>query len=184
MLKEADRKKDAQAPDFVVETSSDIQAVKATANVILPGKTMLFYLISSIVLLLIAALILVTSDGFSLYAVLFAVVGALGFLMRQNLRKQALEQQLALFRKSYGADSVPLQLLFQPGQLEVNDRRSGGGLKLPYKNITRIQRFGDYLAVCAKGEPPVALPAADLTAQPRLLPYFLAKCPNARKKGL
>ena len=173
---------DYTPPDFIVETVTDESGIRATIGTMLPGYFLYGYPVLCVVLLLLGFVLILASEwGIGFLAM---AVGALCLIFRLNLPRRTVNRRLARFRESYGTEAVPCQLVFWPQGVVVNNRISGGCVNLRYEIIRTITRKGDYIAFRTQEKQSVILRMADIECQPDFLPYFLSKCPKAKKKGL
>ena len=176
-----EREENYTPPDFIVETVTDEPGIRATISTMLPTHILYVYPIICAVLLVLGVILLLSNEW--LIGLAAIVVGACCLFFRLNLPNRTVERQLARFRESYGTEAVPCQLVFWPQGVVVNNRISGGCVKVRYEIIRTITKKGDYIAFRTEEKQSVILRMADIEGQPDFLPYFLAKCPKAKKKG-
>lgn len=172
---------DYTPPDFIVETVTDEPGIRATIRTMLPTHFLYAYPVLCAVLLVLGVILLLAGEG--LIGLAAIVVGACCLFFRLTLPNRTVNRQLARFRESYGTEAVPCQLVFWPQGVVVNNRISGGCVNLRYEIIRTITRKGDYVAFRTQEKQSVILRMADIECQPDFLPYFLSKCPKAKKKG-
>lgn len=172
---------DYTPPDFIVETVTDESGIRATIGTMLPGYFLYGYPVLCVVLVLLGLILLLIQE--TAIGVTSIVVGAICLYFRLTLPNRTVNRQLSRFRERYGTEAVPCQLVFWPQGVVVNNRLTGGCVNLHYEIIRAIIRKGDYIAVRTVEKQSFLLRTADIENQPDFLPYFLAKCPKAKKKG-
>lgn len=171
-------------PDFVVDSVTDAQSIRSVmGGLISPLFTVGYWVLG--ILCLVLGLLLILLDGRpDTLSVLCLALGVAICILRLLIPRRVAEKQLKLLRESYGGDSVPMQLVFWPQGLVVNNELSGGHVNFRYEVIRRLIYKKGYLALSTTAGQSVILRPEDLEANPGLLPYLLAKCPGAKKKGL
>ena len=168
-------------PDFIVETVTDEPGIRATISTMLPTHFLYAYPVLCAVLLVLGVILLLANEWLTGFAAI--VVGAFCLIFRLTLPKRTVNRQVARFRESYGAEAVPCQLVFWPQGVVVNNRISDGSVNLRYDIIRTITKKGNYIAFRTEEKQSVIIRMEDIQNQPDFLPYFLAKCPKAKKKG-
>lgn len=171
-------------PDFVVDTVTDAGAIRGVIGALIsPAFTVGYWVLG--ILCLVLGLLLILLDGRpDILSVLCLALGVAICILRLMIPRRVAEKQLKLLRESYGGESVPLQLVFWPQGLVVNNKLSGGHVNFRYDLIRRLICKNGYLALVTTAGQSVILPLADVANQPDFLPYLLAKCSQAKKKGL
>lgn len=169
-------------PDFIIETVTDPEGVRATMPAMLSGVRYRLNLIFSILLLVLAPSLFVMREY--VLGVCMLIVSVCGFIIYRRMPGQVAQRQIARFQETYGTDSVPCQLVFWPQGVVINNRCSGGSAQLRYEIVRTITRCGDYLTFRTVENQSVILRMQDIADKPEFLPYLLGKCPNAKKKHL
>lgn len=171
-------------PDFVVDSVTDAQSIRSVMGVLIPPLFTVGYWVLGILCLVLGLLLILLDGRPDTLSVLCLALGVAICILRLLIPRRVAEKQLRLARESYGEDSVPMQIVFWPQGLVVNNKLSGGHVNFRYDLIRRLVRKNGYLALTTTAGQSVILRPEDLEANPGLLPYLLAKCPQAKKKGL
>lgn len=171
-------------PDFVVDSVTDAQSIRSVMGVLISPLFTVGYWVLGILCLVLGLLLILLDGRPDTLSVLCLALGVAICILRLQIPRRVAEKQLKLARESYGGDSIPMQLVFWPQGLVVNNKLSGGHVNFRYEVIRRLIYKKGYLALTTTAGQSVILRPEDLEANPDLLPYLLAKCPGAKKKGL
>ena len=169
-------------PDFMIETVTDEEGIRATVHTMLPSVRYRLNLVFGILLLVISPPLFTIQEY--LLGICAIITAVCCLIFYRQLPQVAAERQIARLRESYGTTAVPCQMVFWPQGVVVNNRLSGGSVMMRYEIIRAITRCGDYLTFRTQENQSVILRLQDAADQPDFLPYFLDKCPNAKKKNL
>lgn len=169
-------------PDYLIDTFTDEAGIRATIRTMLPPVRYRLNLAFGILLILISPSMLLMKEY--LLGICAIVTAVCCLVFYRQLPQVAAERQIARLRESYGTTSIPCQIVFWPQGVVINNRQSGGNIMIRYEFIRAISRCGDYLTFRTQENQSVIIRMQDLADQPEFLPYFLGKCPNAKKKNL
>lgn len=173
-----------EVPDFQVDTATDGQSIQAAMNILLSPLFRVGYWVLAILCLVMGLLLILLDQGLTFLSGACLFMGLFIILLRLWMPRRLAEKQLKVLRESYGTDAVPLHLVFWPQGVVVNNTISGAHLNIRYDIIKRLIRAKGYLIVQTQAGQSVILPLADVANYPDFVPYLLAKCPQATKKGL
>ena len=172
-----------ELPDFQVDTVTDGRSIQAAMSILLSPLFRVGYWVLAILCLVMGLLLILLDQGLTLLSGACLFLGLFIILLRLWMPKRLTERQLKVLRESYGTDAVPLHLVFWPQGVVVNNTISGSHLNIRYDIIKRLIRAKGYLIFQTQAGQSVILPLADVDNYPDFVPYLLAKCPQARKKG-
>ena len=175
-----------EVPDFVVDTQVDRAATQAIVNALGPRYYIVGYPVCGALCLVLGLVAFLLFDDFlmKIMAVALWVVGVTFFITRFLMTKRILNKQMARHRENFGTDVIPQQLVFWPQGLVLHNLLSGGTLPIRYNIIKKVIRHKNYLFLQTQEDQPVCVHVDSLADKPDFLPYLLAKCPQAKKKGL
>lgn len=123
------------------------------------------------------------AGGFTFLAGVYLALALAIFLLRWLLPRQMVERQLRVFRESYGTDRTPMELVFWPQGVAVQNRNNGGHVDLRYEAVRRLVRYKGYLILITAAKQMTLLTPADLERYPGLPDYLKVKCSGAKRKG-
>lgn len=174
----------ADTPDFQVNTVTDAQSIRTVMGVLISKVFTVGYCVLGALCLLMGLLLILLELRLTLLSGACLFLGALIFVLRVQIPRRVAGKQLKVLLESYGTDAVPLHLVFWPQGVVVNNTISGAHLNIRYDIIKKLIRHKGYLIFQTQANQSVILPLADVADKPDFLPYLLAKCPQAKKKGL
>ena len=174
----------ADIPDYVVDTVTDGRGIRAAMDILLPPLFRVGYWVLAVLCLLWGILLLVVEQRFTFLSGACLFMGLFIIFLRLQMPKRIVNRQLKVLRESYGAESVPVHLVFWPQGVVVNNGISGAHQNIRYDIIKRMICHKGYLVLQTQAGQSLILPMADLADRPDFLPYLVAKCPQAKKKGL
>lgn len=172
-----------EVPDFQVDTVTDGQGIRAIIDILMAPLFRVGYWVLAILCLVLGILLILLDRQLTLLNGACLFLGLFIIVLRLQLPKRIVNRQLKVLRESYGTESVPIHLVFWPQGMVINNTISGAHQNIRYDIIKRLISHKGYLVLQTQAGQSVILPLADLTNQPNLVPYLLAKCPGAKKKG-
>lgn len=172
-----------EVPDFQVDTVTDAQGIRAIMDMLLAPLFRVGYWVLAVICLVLGVLLILLDRGLTLLNGACLFLGLFIIFLRLQLPERIVRRQLKVLRESYGTESVPIHLVFWPQGLVVNNTISGAHQNIRYDIIKLLICRKGYLVLRTQAGQSVILPMADLASQPNLVPYLLAKCPGAKKKG-
>lgn len=174
----------ADIPDYVVDTVTDGRGIRAAMDILLPPLFRVGYWVLGILCLVMGGLLIPLDGRLTLLSGACLFLGVFILLLRLRLPHRTAEKQLKVLRESYGTDSVPVHLVFWPQGVVVNNTISGAHVNIRYEIVRQLICREGYLVLRTQAGQSVILPLADVADRPDFLPYLVAKCPQAKKKGL
>ena len=172
-----------EVPDFQVDSVTDGQGIRAIMDILMAPLFRVGYWVLAVLCLLWGILLLLVEQQFTFLSGVCLFMGLFVIFLRLQMPKRIVSRQLKVLRESYGAESVPIHLVFWPQGFVVNNTISGAHQNIRYDIIKRMICHKGYLVLRTQAGQSLILPMADLAGQPQLVPYLLAKCPGAKKKG-
>lgn len=172
-----------EVPDFQVDTVTDGQGIRAIIDILMAPLFRVGYWVLAILCLVLGILLILLDRQLTLLNGACLILGLFIIVLRLQLPKRIVNRQLKVLRESYGTESVPIHLVFWPQGMVINNTISGAHQNIRYDIIKRLISHKGYLVLQTQAGQSVILPLADLTNQPNLVPYLLAKCTAAKKKG-
>lgn len=172
-----------EVPDFQVNTVTDGQSIQAVMNILLSPLFRVGYWVLAVLCLVLGILLLLLDQRLTLLNGACLFLGLFIIFLRLQLPKRIVNRQLKVLRESYGTETVPIHLVFWPQGVVVNNTISGAHQNIRYDIIKRLIRAKGYLILQTQAGQSVILPLADVANYPDFVPYLLAKCPQAKKKG-
>ena len=170
-------------PDWVVDTVLDGQSIRTVTPKLLSPLIKVGYPVLGIICLAVALFLALWAGGFTLFVGVYLALALAVFLLRWLLPRQMVERQLRALRESYGTDRTPMELVFWPQGVAVQNRNNGGHVDLRYEAVRRLVCYKGYLILITAAKQMTLLTPADLERYPGLPDYLKAKCSGAKRKG-
>lgn len=170
-------------PDWVVDTVLDGQSIRTVTPKLLSPLIKVGYPVLGIICLAVALFLALLEGRFTFLAGVYLALGIAIFLLRWLLPRRLVERQLRALRESYGTDRTPMELVFWPQGVAVQNRNNGGHVDLRYEAVRRLVRYKGYLILITAAKQMTLLTPADLERYPGLPDYLKVKCSGAKRKG-
>lgn len=170
-------------PDWVVDTVLDGQSIRTVTPKLLSPLIKVGYPVLGIICLAVALFLALLEGRFTLFVGVYLALALAVFLLRWLLPRQMVGRQLRALRESYGTDRTPMELVFWPQGVAVQNRNNGGHVDLDYEAVRRLVRYKGYLILITAAKQMTLLTPADLERYPGLPDYLKAKCSGAKRKG-
>ena len=167
-------------PDYIVDTVTDPEGIRACAGAMRQQQVLRFYLICGPFMLLLGILFLCDAELY--YGVLSILLGAGMILLNRVMKPRLIRLEIERLRRSFGADSVPVHMVFWPQGVAMTNQFNHNVLNLRYEEVSALRCFRErYLTIQAANGQWCILRREDIPED--LIAYLLAKCPYARQKG-
>ena len=167
-------------PDYIVDTVTDPEGIRACAGAMRQQKVLRSYLILGPVMMLFGIPFL--TAGYVYYGVLSLLLGIGLMILSQAMRPKLIRLEIEHLQQSFGTDEVPIHLVFWPQGVAMTNDFNHNVLNLRYEDIAILRSIQEkYVTIQAANGQWCILRRQDLPEE--LIPYLLEKCPYARHKG-
>lgn len=167
-------------PDYIVDTVTDPEGIRACAGAMRQQRVLQFYLICGPFMILLGLLFL---SGMQIYyGVLSILLGAGMIVLNRLMRPRLVKLEVERMQRSFGTDTVPIHLVFWPQGVAMTNSFNDRAFNLRYEEVSVLRYFRErYITIQAANGQWCILRQQDIPEG--LVSYLLAKCPYARHKG-